>query len=199
MNGPAVSRWAFAAFLFASPALVGQEADRAADHEALRALKTRVAEAVSRQDTQALATCMAKSYTFTTINQRRVTTPEQMQAVFHEFFQGPAGFLVSHTTRPEADELTRFLDERTGIATGVSKETYVLKGGKSVDLTVRWTATVVKEGDAWKVAAAHVGVDPLDNPMLAGATGFWKTVALGAGLGGLILGFLAAFLLRRKG
>ena len=65
-------------------------------------------------------------------------------------------------------------------------------------MTVRWTATVIKEGDAWKVAAVHVGVDPLDNPILSGAVSLWKKVSIGALLGGLALGFVLARLTNRK-
>jgi len=173
------------------------EDERAADHAALRSLRDKVATAINQQDMNALSSCFAKTFTFTTLDQRVATRPEQVKAIYNELFQGPGAIIASLKTAPQADELTRFLDDHTGIAEGSSNETYVLKSGKSIDLTVRWTATVVKEADGWKVAAAHVGLDPLNNPLMAAANAFWKKICLGGILGGLLLGVILGRFTRR--
>lgn len=183
--------------LFVGTGLRASETDHAADHAALRSLKDKVATAINQQDMKALSSCFAKTFTFTTLDQKVATSPEQVQAQFEELFRGPGALITSLKTVPEADRLTRFLDNHTGIVEGSSRETYVLKGGKSIDLTVRWTATVVKEADGWKVAAAHVGLDPLENPLLAGANAFWKKVCLGGLLAGLLVGVMLGRYSRR--
>ena len=196
MNG--VRRLAMACLaLMLAVGLRAQEADRGADHAALRTLRDKVAMAVNQQDMNALNACFAKTFSFTLLNQRVATQPQQVQALFDELFRGPGALLVSVKTEPQADGLTRFLDDHTGIAEGSSRETYVLKGGKSVHLTVRWSATVVKEDGAWKVATAHVGLDPLDNPLLDAANSFWKKVCLGSLVLGLLLGALLGRVSRR--
>lgn len=173
------------------------EDEHAADHAALRSLRDKLATAINHQDMNALSSCFAKTFTFTTLDQRVATRPEQVKAIYNELFQGPGAIISSLKSEPQADELTRFLDDHTGIAEGSSKETYVLKSGKSIDLTVRWTATVVKEADGWKVAAAHVGMNPLDNPLLTATNAFWKKVCLGSILGGLLLGVILGRFSRR--
>jgi uncharacterized protein (TIGR02246 family) len=187
-----------ALIVFVSAGMCAAQDPHAADHEALRALRNKVATAIDQQDAKTLATCLAKDFSFTTVNQKVATKPEQIQGIFDEFFKGPTSIIASLKTNPEADGLTRFLDDHTGIATGTSKDTYVLKSGKTVVLNERWSATVVKEGGEWKVASAHVGVDLLDNPLLAAAAGFWKLTALVALVGGLLVGFLAGRRTARK-
>jgi ketosteroid isomerase-like protein len=164
--------------------------DRQADHAALRELKTKVATAINQQDMKTLTSCFAKTFTFTTANQKTATTPEQVQALFDDLYRGPHAIIESLKTDPQADGPTRFIDTNTGIVQGSSQETYVLKGGKTVNVAVRWTATVVKEPDGWKVATAHVGLDPLENPILTAANAFWKKLCIGVALGGLLVGWL---------
>ena len=53
--------------------------DRTADHAALRALRDTVTAAINKQDVQTLSGCLAKSFTFTTVNQRRAVKPEAAQ------------------------------------------------------------------------------------------------------------------------
>jgi hypothetical protein len=86
--------------------------------------------------------------------------------------------------------LTRFIDENTGVCYGSTKDTYTLKSGEVVTMTNRWSATVVKENGEWKVALAQVGTDFLNNPVLDRAAAFAKKLAVGAGVGGLVLGII---------
>ena len=51
----------------------------------------------------------------------------------------------------------------------------------------------------WKVITAHVGVDVLDNPVMVASVGFWKMIAAGVGVLGLVLGLVfGMFRGRRK-
>lgn len=142
--------------------------DREKDHEALRALKTTVVNAMNAQDTNALAACFASEFVFTASTQTVITNKAELDALYNRMFKAEKAPLKSMTTAPEAAIQTRFTDANTGYCYGSTKDTYVLKNGRTVVIPAQWTAVVVKQNGVWKVAAAHVGVDFLDNPVLHG-------------------------------
>lgn len=179
-----------------SRALAAEE-NREADHAALRALRDKVAQAIDNQDIKTLASCFAKEFAFTAVNQTVVTNETQMQELFDRMFRGNDALVTTLKTEPKADILTRFVDTNTGICYGSSKDTYTMKSGKVVEMNVRWSATVVKENGEWKVALAHVGTDFLNNPVLEGVEKFTKMIGFGAGVGGLLVGLVIGRMLGR--
>jgi len=179
-----------------SRALAAEE-NREADHAALRALRDKVVQAIDNQDIKTLASCFAKEFAFTAVNQTVVTNETQMQELFDRMFRGNDALVTTLKTEPKADILTRFVDTNTGICYGSSKDTYTMKSGKVVEMNVRWSATVVKENGEWKVAIAHVGTDFLNNPVLEGVEEFTKMIGFGAGVGGLLVGLVIGRMLGR--
>ena len=170
---------------------------READHVALRALRDKVATAISKQDIKGLASCFAKDFAFTAVNQTVLTNEAQMQEFFDRMFRSSDALVTSLKTEPKADILTRFVDANTGVCYGSSIETYTMKSGQVVEMNVRWSATVVKENGEWKVALAHVGTDFLNNPVLDGAKALVKKIGVGAGVGGLVAGGIFGVMIGR--
>ncbi len=184
-------------YLGGSLNVTAAEENREADQAALRVLRDKVAQAIDHQDIKMLATCLAKDFAFTAVDQTVLTNESQMQEFFERMFRSKDAMLTSLKTEPTADILTRFVDTNTGVCYGSSKDTYVLKTGQTVEMNVRWSATVVKENGEWKVAIAHVGTDFLNNPVLEGVKKFTKIVGLGFGIGGLLVGLLVGRLMGR--
>lgn len=92
----------------------------------------------------------------------------------------------------KVDELTIMHGGDTGVAFGSSNDHYVLSSGGEFDLTTRWSATVVADGNAWQVANLHVSSNLFDNPVV-NASKNYLFAAGGIGLGlGLLLGFVLA-------
>jgi len=171
------------------------EINREADHAALRQLRDKAAAAINNLDGKALAPCFAREFAFTTVTQSILTNQAQVQDFFDQTFRSKDALLSGMKSEPTADILTRFIDENTGVCYGSTKDTYTLKSGEVVVMTNRWSATVVKENGEWKVALAQVGTDFMNNPVLDRAAAFAKKLALGAGIGGLILGIILARLM----
>ena len=187
-----------AAILNIAPCAEAQ-ADREADHTALRALRDKVVTALDNQDLKALSSCFAKEFAFTTVNQTLITSEQQLKEFFARMFSSKDAIVTAMKTEPKADILTRFTDGNTGICYGSSKDTYTMKSGDVVSMNVRWTAVVVKENGEWKVAAAHVGADFLDNPVLDKVNAYWKRFVFAGAGGALLVGiFIGAVLFRRK-
>lgn len=186
-----------AALLAVAPLLEAQT-EREADHTALRALREKVVTAIDNQDTKALTSCFAKEFAFTTVTQALITNEQQLNDFYDRMCRGKDAIVTSVKTEPKADILTRFVDANTGICYGTSRETYTMKSGEVVPMNIRWTATVVKENGQWKIAAAHVGTDFLDNPVLSKVAGYWKKAAVAGTGGGLIAGMVIGLVLCRR-
>ena len=90
----------------------------------------------------------------------------------------------------EASVLTRFIDEKSGYVYGTGLDTFTLANGTSISADDAWTALVVKEDGQWKIAAAHVGINFYDNPVVKKVAGYSTKLAFGSGIAGLIMGFL---------
>ena len=181
--------------IIAAQHLGAAEANREADHAALRQLRDTVVAAINNLDGKALASCFAREFAFTTVNQTVITNQAQFQEFFDRTFHSPDSLVTGIHTEAAADILTRFIDENTGVCYGSSKDTYTLKSGGTATMNNRWSATMVKENGEWKVALAHVGTDFMSNPVLDRAVSAAKRLAFGVGIGGLILGFIVGWLI----
>lgn len=167
-----------ATWILATSSVMAQQpdVDREKDHDALRGLMKQVTQALNQQDLDALASCFTRDFSLVTIDQSLLTNKASLVAYYDAMFKAPKSFVKSMTANPVADELTRFTGTDTGICHGTSKDTYTMKNGRAVVMESRWTALVVRENGEWKIAAAHAGVNFLDNPLRP--RGFWAKFKL---------------------
>lgn len=182
----------------ASLAVAEPDADRAADHVALRALAAQVTEAINRQDIELLKEHFTTPFAFTTSEQETLTDAANLEVYYRRLFLDEGAPFVSLRMQAHPSMLTRFIAEDVGYCFGTAEEEYVLKYGRRTVLTSHWTATVVREAGEWKVAAVHVGVNFLENPVLERVMGGARRVASIAGVAGLAFGVVATLLFRRK-
>lgn len=153
--------------------------DREADHQALRELLKKAVDAINAQNVPGLQGCFAKEFVFTSPDQMVITSGEELQAYYERFFTNAEAPITKMQTEVQADILTRFTAANAGYCYGTSLDIYTLKNGRQVKINSRWTAVVVKENDAWKVAAVHVGVNFLDNPVMTMRTlSFWRKLGI---------------------
>lgn len=174
------------------------DASRTTDHDALRALRARVTEAVNGRDVKALRASLAREFVFTAVDQTVITSEEQLQAYYTRVFDGPGALLEDMRVEPQAEILTRFLGDTVGYCYGTSKDSYTLKGGSHTEMTSRWTATVVKEDGEWRIAAAHAGADFMHNPAVSMALSSGYKLGIGGALLGLLLGTLGTVLVMKS-
>jgi hypothetical protein len=169
--------------------------DRASDHTALRALLVDVTAAMNSGDTDQLRTCLAMPFVITFVDQRRFTDVAAIEQYLDSLKR--ERHLEKWEMKPSADALTTFLSDEVGVCTGTSNDTFTFAEG-SISLSSRWTATLVKEQGAWKVAALQAGVNILDNPILASAASMGKKIAIGAAIVALALGLFLGLVLGRR-
>jgi ketosteroid isomerase-like protein len=152
---------------------------RETDHQALRELRAKVTAAINQRDLKDLRACLAKDFVLTLVDQTVITDEAGLKAYYARMFTDKNAPLAKMATVADADILTRFTDPNTGYCYGSGLDTYTLKHGEVVKVKNRWTAVVVKQDGAWKVAAVHVGVNFLDNPVMRARTmSFWRKLGI---------------------
>ena len=189
--------------LMLSAVAVAQDAAAAAPkdeatHQALRALKADMEQALNARDLDRLLTHLHPSIVFTTMNNDVVVGKQAVRAYYDKMLNGPSPVVRSLHAHFEADDLTR-LYGNTGLAQGSSEDHYVLTDGADLLIHGRWSCALVKEGDQWLIASFHYSTNVFDNPILDKVKHTLATTAGGASiiclLGGLIVGRLMG---RRK-
>jgi uncharacterized protein (TIGR02246 family) len=164
--------------------------DREQDHEALRSLKTEALAAINAKDMDKLASLFTEDFAFTGSDQTTVTGKDEIIAYYNRLLIDEGAPLKDIKATAEASILTRFIDEKSGYVYGTGEDTYTLANGTSISANNAWTALVVKEDGQWKIAAAHVGINFYDNPVVKKLAGYTTKLAVGTGIVGLIIGFL---------
>lgn len=168
------------------------------DHEQLRALLRTAKEAVNGKNFEALKPVFHEKFSITTVDQKTFTSFEDFKAHFASLFSGANAPLKSITFNPEADALTEFVGDNIGLSHGYSTDTYAFSDGDTRTMNSRWTATLIRDAGRWKILNLHIGANILENPVTEAAKGYVYKVGVGAGIGGLLLGFIIAWVMRGK-
>lgn len=172
-------------------------APEAADLAALKELLAQATTAFSSQDAAAMEKVLAPRFTVVMGDQRLASDRAGLQAGI-ERWCGPSGALAGVTFAPTVDRHAELVAPGVALVAGTSRDTYRPKAGPEVVVDARWTATAVKTPEGWRIAQLHLGIDPLDNPMIkqiAGRFGLGVTIAA---LIGVVAGLLAGWLLARR-
>jgi len=186
-------------FCLCSGAALAQAPSDAADHDALRRLKTDVLDAINARDLGKVDTLLHKPFMTTVITQDSFSEVGKLKSYFDDLFTRKFLRIKSITMQAEADELARIYRGATfAVARGTTRERYELADGRSFDMPGRWTAVAVKDNGQWQLLAVHSGTNFLDNPVLN--TIEKSTVHFGAGgaAAGAVVGFGLGYLLCRR-
>lgn len=175
-----------------------QEEERHPDHEALRGLLKTATEALTTRRFDAIAPLLHRDFTIITVDNRKLTSLEEFKAYWNALFEGEDAVLERIEVGAEADELTRFLDGDSGIAHGTSTDTYHFRNGDVRTMQSRWSAVVQQEDGVWKLVAVHFSANLLDNPVLDATRAGSLRLAGSALVGGLVLGVIVTWLVRRR-
>jgi hypothetical protein len=151
-----------------------------ADHAQLRQLLKIAQEAINEDQPQLLQPYLHKDYVMTMMNQEVVDQAKPLEQLLKAWFKQPGALLKSMHVDPTPTIKTNIYDGRFGVCYGTSVDTYELADGRRFSFDSKWTATVIKEGEQWKLLALHVGVDPIENPLIDG----YRSAL---GLGGVVI------------
>jgi uncharacterized protein (TIGR02246 family) len=155
-------------------------------HQELRDLRTSIINAIVKGDIDTVLNHVHPDVVVTWQNSEVCRGRQGLKDFFEktgrESFKG-------YKLPPTPDELTILHGGDTGISFGETIAGYKLLG-KDYEMKSRWTATVVKVDGRWQLAAYHISMNVLDNPLLNTAKSALSAAAGIALLLGLALGVL---------
>ncbi|MES2440780.1 MAG: nuclear transport factor 2 family protein [Verrucomicrobiota bacterium] len=159
-------------------------------HEELRTLRTEIITAITKGDIDTVLRHVHPDVVVTWQNSEVCRGQKGLKDFFERM--GKKSF-KGYKVPPTPDELTIFHGGDTGVSFGETVAEYNLLG-KNYEIKSRWTATLVKENGKWLLAAYHISMNTLDNPLLTAA----KKGIYVAGAVALVIGLLIGRLLVKR-
>lgn len=182
----------------ASGASTPDAAAQEAIHEQLRALRERMFSAYEKRDMDALLTDVVPEVVITWQNADRNKGHDEFREFYDRMMNGENAVVKDISSTFEVDDLSLLYGNDTAIAHGTQADKFALNDGSEFTLNSKWTATVIKRDDGWKVASFHVSANIFDNPLLDVATGWLMKAGIAGGIAGLTIGLLIGRAFRRK-
>jgi membrane-associated phospholipid phosphatase/ketosteroid isomerase-like protein len=163
-------------------------ANEEADHEALRRLKTAYEEAIRSNRIETLAGHFHADFHGVMVTGRPVNSFADVQQFWRDL-RGLIGEGGTYTTTINPERSVILGD--IALARGTTDDVVKTGAGKEYRVTTFWTATLQREGAAWKVRSLQGTMDPIGNPFVGEvASRAVMQYASGAGVIGLVLGLL---------
>jgi ketosteroid isomerase-like protein len=127
------------------------DAEAQATHDSLRAFHAKIITAFNASDIDTLMSCVDERVIFVAVNNDLVQGRDAARAYFEKMLKGSTPILKSISTVMEPDGLSTLHSPSLAIAHGTATTTYSLTTGQSFTTKTRWTATVIRVQDQWKV------------------------------------------------
>ena len=177
-----------------SSAVVAKVTDTA--HTQLRALHGRAFAALKAKDASALMAELDDEIVFTAMNNELVNGKPAALEYYERMMSGSSSIVqdLDLTLDPDIESKIHN-DGHTAISAGTSIATLKLRGGLEFTAPLRWSAALVKDDEAWKIASVHYSGDIFENPIDAGVSKYLKLFLSLAAFAGLIIGW---FIGRRR-
>lgn len=160
--------------------------------EALRELRDRLFAAYENRDVDALLEDCTEDIVITWQNGERNEGHQEFRDFYARMMSGDSAIVKDISSKLEVEGKSILYGEDTAVARGSVEDKFSLSSGQDFTLNSRWTATVVQEGDQWKVASFHISASIFENPILGAAKNNLYLVGGIGALCGLALGFLIA-------
>jgi ketosteroid isomerase-like protein len=160
-------------------------------HKDLRALKDRLVAAINQKSEAALLAELDPLARLTTMDNRLSVGPDGASKYYKEMMVGSQRVVKDMSLTATPDDLSvLYADGKVAVATGTADAHMELAAGRTLDVPLRWTATLNNDNGQWKVASAHFSANMFDNPIMAGLKSVSYWIAAIAGLIGLVVGWL---------
>lgn len=171
--------------------------DRADDHAALRLMLVEAEKAINGGKFDDLTQYLDPDINVIYQNAEVADGIPEVKKFQARIFDKTSGVLKSVKTKLTADKLSEFYGD-TAISYGTAVDHYSFIGGLEMDVTSRWSTTLVKKNGVWKVVSLQFTSNLFDNPLLSSAKTSAKYFGIGGALAGILIGFIGCRFLRKK-
>lgn len=179
---------------FAQTSQPVKEADPTA---AITALRSSLVDSFNKGDLDRLLSHLAPDVVITWQNGEICRGPEQVRTYYNKMMNGPDKIVASVHSDPQVTDRKVYGD--WAVSWGVMNDHFKLTDGRDLKMDSKFTATIARIGEEWKVTSFHLSVNAFDNSILSLAmskTATWTGIAAGAIA--LILGIIVGRMGRRK-
>jgi ketosteroid isomerase-like protein len=164
---------------------------------AINRLREGLVTSFKKGDIDTLLTYLDTDVVVTWQNGEVCRGPDAVRAFYQRMMKGEKPVVREIKSEPEV--LGRQLHGDVAISWGNLHDHFVLTDGSDLPFNSVFTASIAKRGDRWLVTAFHTSVNVFENPVISYAmrkTVLWT--GLGAGLVGIVLGWIIAGMASRK-
>jgi ketosteroid isomerase-like protein len=151
--------------------------------KAIDLLRNELVDSFNKGDVDRLLSHLDPDVVITWQNGEVCRGPQAVKAYYDRMMTGESRVVRRLSAEPVVDD--RHIYGDWGVSWGNLHDQYELNDGSKFKFDSRFTATLARRGDAWKVTGFHASVNAFDNPVFAiGA----KKIAVWSGMGGAVLG-----------
>ena len=157
--------------------------------QAINQLRQELIDAFNSGDVDRLLSHLDPDVVITWQNAEVCRGPEAVRAYYNRMMSGPDRIVAKVTANPTVDD--RHIYGDWAVSWGNMHDQFELTDGKSFRFDSRFTATIARRREAWKVTSFHASINAFDNPILkivARKVGMWT--ALVAGIVGIAIGII---------
>ena len=166
------------------------------EHEALRQLKGIYERAISENNIDALAPYFSDQFHGVMLTGRVVTNFDELKRFWADMREliGEGGSYTT-TLNPERS----VVNGDVALARGSSNDVVVTSEKNEFRFTSYWTAVLQKQAGQWKLVQVQGTIDPIDNPFVREFNRRENRIVIPlSAIGGLVLGLIAGWLIRRR-
>jgi len=168
----------------------------AADREQMRAMLADVEAALNAHDFSQAARHLDENGVITYYNAEVTQGHEEGISYFNRMLKDAAAVVKEYSVTSEVSAPAVFHGD-TAVAYGTTEEHFKLAEGLEFVLNGRWSTTLQKKQDGWKIIALHFSSNLFDNPLLNNAKRLNWIVGGAAFAAGILLMFIFGRVVRR--
>ncbi len=160
-------------------------------------LREGLVDAFNKKDIDNLLTYLSPDVVVTWQNGEVSKGPAEVKAFYNRMMVGDGAVVDSVSAAPVVEG--RALNGDTSISYGRMNDTFKLKDGMEFHLDSRFSAWLVRDNGHWLVRGFHVSANVFDNEIqktYVRKASLWT--GIGAGIGGLVVGWVVARLAGRR-
>jgi uncharacterized protein (TIGR02246 family) len=165
--------------------------------QAIGQMREQMVDAFNKGDLDRLLSHLDPDVVVTWQNGEVCRGPEAVRAYYNKMMTGPDKRVEKVSADPKVDDRHVYGD--WAVSWGRMNDHFVLTDGSQLAMDSRFTATIAKRGDVWKVASFHASVNAFDNPILGMAARKAGSWALMVGiLAGIVIGLVVGIMMGRR-
>lgn len=165
--------------------------------QAITLLRQELIDSFNKGDLDRLLAHLDPDVVITWQNGEVCRGPDAVRAYYEKMMKGPDRRVEKVSADPKVDDRHVYGD--WAVSWGSMNDRFVLTDGSDLAMNSRFTATIARRGDVWKVTSFHASVNAFDNPILGYAAKKAGTWAMVIGVvAGLVLGLIVGIMIQRR-